>query len=272
MNSIAHLTAPWSATVLAQAETETGVLTLLDYLKSAGVVGWVLVALSLVALALIITNLLCLRRNALMPDEVVRQMDKRARDRDVHGLLEVCNAPECESSVTRVLGPALRHATRSQFGLLELRTSVEESGKKEMDRLMRPTELIGLIAAVGPMLGLLGTVFGMIGAFGSIGQLEGAARSRELATFMSMALVATAEGLVVAIPCTIAYALFKRRTETMGVQIGELMDEWVGVLQSGEPAAPAAPGPASGMGPAPRQIPQPRPIPSAPPSRGVRSA
>lgn len=241
---------------------ETGALTLLDYLKAGGVVGWVLVLLSFVALGLVLTNVLRLRRAALMPDEVVREMDRRVRSRDVAGLGEICKAPECNSSVTRVLGPAMRHAQRSQFGLLELRGAVEEAGKKEMDRLQRPTELIGLIAAVGPMLGLLGTVFGMIGAFGTIGQLEGAARSRELATFMSMALVTTAEGLVVAIPCTVAYALCKRRTESVGVELGELMDEWVGVLQTPE-GTPA---------PAPVRAPAPRPIPAAPAPRGVKTS
>jgi biopolymer transport protein ExbB len=267
MNSVFSSAAPWGAIFLAQSEG-TPQLTLLDYLKSGGLVGWFLIVLSFVALALIIMNLIRLRRSTLLPDQLVREMDRRAREHDIQGLVELCNAPECDSSATRVLGPALKHAIRSQFGLLELRTAVEESGKKEMDRLIRPTELIGLIAAVGPMLGLLGTVIGMIGAFGTIGSLEGAARSRELAMFMSMALVATAEGLVVAIPCTVAYALFKRKTETIGVEVGDLMDDWVGVLQSAEPAtSPAAP--------APRPIPQPRQVPPAPPApaaRGVRSA
>lgn len=265
MNSVFSSGAPWGASLLAQADS-TPQLTLLDYLKSGGVVGWLLIVLSFVALAMIITNLLRLRRTSLLPDQLVREMDRRVRERDIQGLVDLCNAPECDSSVTRVLGPALKHAIRSQFGLIELRAAVEESGKKEMDRLLRPTELIGLIAAIGPMLGLLGTVIGMIGAFGTIGNLEGAARSKELAMFMSMALVTTAEGLVVAIPCTIGYALFKRKTENVGVQVGELMDEWVGVLQSGEStaAAPAAPAPA------PRPIPQPRQVP--PPARGVRPA
>jgi biopolymer transport protein ExbB len=243
------------ALLLAQSEVKSR--TLLDYLKSGGAVGWVLVVLSFVALALIIMNLIRLRREALLPDQVVREMDRRAKEHDLHGLVEVCNAPECDSSATRVLGPALKHAMRSQFGLIELRTTVEESGKKEMDRLLRPTELIGLIAAVGPMLGLLGTVIGMIGAFGTIGQLEGAARSRELATFMSMALVTTAEGLIVAIPCTVAYALINRTTENIGLEDGDLMDDWVGLLQAGGPATAPVGAPAS------RAIPQPRPIPSA---------
>jgi len=65
------------------------------------------------------------------------------------------------------------------------------------------------------MLGLLGTVIGMIGAFNAIGSLQGAARSTELAKFMSLALVNTAQGLVVAVPCTVAFALFRQRIDRM---------------------------------------------------------
>jgi biopolymer transport protein ExbB/TolQ len=71
------------------------------------------------------------------------------------------------------------------------------------------------------MLGLLGTVIGMIGAFNAIGSLQGAARSTELARFMSLALVNTAQGLVVAVPCTVAFALFRQRIDRVASEIGD---------------------------------------------------
>jgi len=82
-------------------------------------------------------------------------------------------------------------------------------------KLQRLNNGLGVLAAVGPMLGLLGTVIGMIGAFNAIGSLQGAARSTELAKFMSLALVNTAQGLVVAVPCTVAFALFRQRIDRM---------------------------------------------------------
>ncbi|MFN9975088.1 MAG: MotA/TolQ/ExbB proton channel family protein, partial [Phycisphaerae bacterium] len=41
--------------------------------------------------------------------------------------------------------------------MLELRTALEEAGAKELDRLIRTTDGIAIIAAIGPMMGLLGT-------------------------------------------------------------------------------------------------------------------
>ena len=98
------------------------------------------------------------------------------------------------------------------------------------------------IAAVGPMLGLLGTVFGMIGAFQTIGTLEGAARSNKLAEFMSLALINTAEGLMVAIPCTVAFAVFRRRIDRLGADAGVIAEELAGLIEQG--AGAESPGPA----------------------------
>jgi biopolymer transport protein ExbB len=138
--------------------------------------------------------------------------------------------------------------------MMEFRSAVENTGPTEVDRMHRSTDLIGIIAAVGPMLGLLGTVIGMIGAFRTIGTLSGTQRSNELATFMSMALVNTAEGLVVAIPCTIAFALFRRKIDEMVARMGTQIEALAVIAQSvvggqsgaaaagdGRPGAPASP-------------------------------
>src|SRR4051812_5974885 len=111
---------------------------------------------------------------------------------------------------------------------------------------------------MGPMLGLLGTVLGMIGAFATIGSLEGAARSKELAGFMALALVNTAEGLAVAIPCTAAFSILRRRLDRLIGDAGEVIENLAVYIENpaaGERAAArpraAAPGAA-------------RPIPAMP--------
>ena len=157
----------------------------------------------------------------------------------------MCAAPANDSFVARVFGAALLRCSRSPFGFLELRTALEESGQREADRLHRANDGVGIIAAVGPMLGLLGTVMGMIGAFASIGALEGTARSRELASFMSIALVCTAEGLLVAIPCTVAFALFRRHIDHLISEISEKIEYLTRTLeQHGEDKPAAHKGPA----------------------------
>jgi biopolymer transport protein ExbB len=261
---IGFLTAP--GLLLGEAGTAvTQTKTLLDYIKAGGLPGYVIVLLSFVAVALVITNLIQLRRTKTAPADIVREVDRLVAERNIPSLVAVCRAPENDSSLTRILGAALNRCLRSQFGMMELRSSIEEAGQRELERMVRNTDYIALIAAVAPMLGLLGTVIGMVGAFATIGELEGAARSHQLAIYMSMALAATAEGLVVAIPSTVAYALFKKRAERLASEVGEMMESWIGPIQQAEAtAAPGAPRGARLSAPAPAIAPQ--------PARGTRTA
>jgi biopolymer transport protein ExbB len=206
--------------------------TILEYINEGGPLSYVLVFLSFVALALVIRNIIVFSRKRLSPPGAYERLAGMLRENDVEGALAYCAAPENNSFLTRVFGSALLRCSRSPFGFLELRSAIEESGAREADRLHRANEGVGILAAIGPMLGLLGTVIGMIGAFGAIGQLEGAARSRALATFMSYALVCTAEGLVIAIPCTVAFALFRRHVDQLVGEIAERIEDLTRYLES----------------------------------------
>lgn len=212
--------------------------SLLDYIREGHVVSYLLVFLSFVAVGLMIASVIQLRRDYLAPPDVVRRLDEILRSGDTDAALTYCTQPDNDCLLTRMFAAAIGRCSRSAFGFLELRSALEESGQRQLDRLSRVTDGIGLIAALGPMLGLLGTVFGMIGAFSSIGHLEGAARSNELATYMSIALITTAEGLIVAIPCTAVFTICKRRVERLGGEVGELVENLASHLQ-GRAAKPA---------------------------------
>ncbi len=64
------------------------------------------------------------------------------------------------------------------------------------------------------MLGLLGTVSGMIGAFGKIGSAEQVDPSA-LGADISLALVATAIGLIVAFPMTVIQSIIEVRMRNL---------------------------------------------------------
>ncbi len=223
--------------------------SVLQYIASGGPLSYVLVIVSLLAVSLVIRNLIILSRSRLSPPAVFERLSGLLRENDIEGALAYCSAPENSSFLTRVFGSALLRCSRSPFGFLELRSALEESGSREADRLHRSNEGIGIFAAIGPMLGLLGTVIGMIGAFAAIGRLEGAARSHELAKFMSYALVNTAEGLIVAIPCTVAFSLFRRHVDQVVGEIAEQIEALTRYLEQtpgDERPRPAAARPAGG--------------------------
>ena len=91
-----------------------------------------------------------------------------------------------------------------------VRRSLHHGVNKEVIRLNRSLSILATCANTAPFIGLFGTVWGIMNSFHSIGLM----RSASLATVapgISEALVATAMGLLVAIPATIAYNLFLGR-------------------------------------------------------------
>ncbi|MCC6676861.1 MAG: MotA/TolQ/ExbB proton channel family protein [Phycisphaerales bacterium] len=242
----------WAA-VLAQEAEPAAAKSLWQYIRSGGPIGMVIILLSVVAVALVVLHLIRVRRERMLPEALVLELDRLLQANDVKGATEACRSEVNDSFLARVIGSALERCSRSPFGFLELRSALEEAGQRETDRLYRSTDGIGLIAALGPMLGLLGTVVGMIGAFGTIGDSEASARSQQLAGYMAIALVTTAEGLLVAIPCTAAFTIFRRRIDRLVGEAGEVVELLASRLETtgerpaergGEGRAPARPAPA----------------------------
>ena len=87
----------------------------------------------------------------------------------------------------------------------ELREVVREIAQLEIPRLESNVSLLGTIGYVAPLLGLLGTVTGMIEAFVQINRTSGTASVGDLSQGIYMALITTAAGLSVAIPCYLAH-------------------------------------------------------------------
>lgn len=218
--------------LLADASAPVPRKSLFEYIHAGGFIGYTLVLLSILAVALLIAHLLKVRLSVMAPTDVILGLEDRLRVADTAGAIEFCKREDNRSFLANTFGAALTRCSRSNFGLLELRAALEDAGSKETEKLIRTTDGIAIIAAIGPMMGLLGTTIGMIGAFATIGQLEGAARSNELSSYMSLALVTTAQGLFVAIPCTVLYTILRRRVERLAVDAGEIVEDLAAALNA----------------------------------------
>jgi len=212
----------------AGAETER---SLLDFILGGGPIGLIILILSLAAIGMIGAQLFRIRRERLAPAVLVEELRPIFKDADVQGVIDRCEQQERESYLSRVIRLSLSRAARSPFGMLELRSTVDEVGQLEVDRLYRLTDGIGLVATIAPMLGLLGTVVGMVGAFDAITLAEGPARPDELAGSISQALITTVLGLIVAIPCTSAYTYLRNRIDHLTTEIGETIDELIAPIE-----------------------------------------
>jgi biopolymer transport protein ExbB len=96
-----------------------------------------------------------------------------------------------------------------------LREAFFESMQEQALRLSRQVEWINLIGNVSPMVGLFGTVVGMIELFGAIVAAGGQPQPMQLAHGISVALVTTFWGLLIAIPAISVYGIFRNRIEAI---------------------------------------------------------
>ncbi len=240
------------AATLAQQAAEGPGPSILDFIQGGGPIGYLIIALSILAVALIIKHLIQIREASLAPADTVEALDELLSRGDVEGAIAFCAQEENQSFLTRIVGAGLERCRRSPFGWLELKGALEEAGQEQVARLYRSTDLLGLIIAVAPMLGLLGTVVGMVGAFDVIATTEGFPRADQLAGDISVALITTVLGLVVAIPCMAAYTYFRNRIDAVSGDIAGVVEELAAHLEeTAEPPAASRSAPPATARPTP---------------------
>ncbi|MBL8027458.1 MAG: MotA/TolQ/ExbB proton channel family protein, partial [Fibrobacteres bacterium] len=85
----------------------------------------------------------------------------------------------------------------------------EQRAGVELMVLENHLSALAVIANVSTLMGLFGTVVGMISSFTAMANSPGGVKADEMAGGIAIALVATAGGLVVAIPSLIVYNVLK---------------------------------------------------------------
>ena len=111
----------------------------------------------------------------------------------------------CEEGHGPVVGVVRTAIYKRHLPAGELREIVREIAQLEIPPLEANVSLLGTIGYIAPLLGLFGTVSGMIEAFIKINRTSGTASVGDLSQGIYMALITTAAGLVVAIPCYLAH-------------------------------------------------------------------
>ena len=90
-----------------------------------------------------------------------------------------------------------------------LNESLDRKASIIQKKLMSRLNYLSLIAAVAPLCGLLGTVMGLMETFNVIEKSGNSAQMNSLARGIWVAMITTATGLIVAIPCVILHKIFE---------------------------------------------------------------
>jgi biopolymer transport protein TolQ len=167
---------------------------------------WLLLILSVVSIGLILERWLSLRAIASRSNKNRARMKDALQSYNLAELEEM--AKDRESLEGRALSYGLRHVKESGTeGLSEIFTSF---ALLERPALERSLNFLATIGSNAPFIGLLGTVLGIMKAFRDLAA-NASAGNEAVMTGIAEALVATAVGLIVAIPAVIAYNVFQKQ-------------------------------------------------------------
>jgi biopolymer transport protein TolQ len=230
--------------MIIQSAAQTGELGNVWRMIAAGTISTkiimlVLAVFSVVSWAVIVMKVRQFRRLRRESDRFVERLERAERLEDAyHGIMALPESP-----FTRVfkrgmtfyseLRPPARN-TGEVKGLLPaqlevLRLVLEKEEGDERDGLTRGLIWLAIFATVSPLLGLLGTVIGVMNSFIGVAS-AGSSSITAVAPGIAEALVATAGGLVVAIPAAIGYNYLTGRLNLFMGELEGFSSEFIGAL------------------------------------------
>ena len=170
----------------------------------------VLLVGSFVAVGLIVRCALDLRRRLLLPSGSVERIEELSALGKTEELRQMLKGDE--SILGEMVASAVNHPFRTRSGM---RDAAEMTSLVIYARLVRRIDLLNVIGNLGPLVGLAGTVWGMVLAFTSLGEAGGQANPGQLSVGIAKALFHTLLGLLLAIPCLLAFGIFRSKAEAI---------------------------------------------------------
>jgi biopolymer transport protein TolQ len=108
--------------------------------------------------------------------------------------------------------------------------AMKVSMSREIELLDSNLPFLATVGSVSPYIGLFGTVWGIMESFRALAGVQQATLAM-VAPGISEALIATAMGLLAAIPAVIAYNKFAAEVDAMIIRYENFLEEFTGILQ-----------------------------------------
>lgn len=201
--------------------------SLLKYINDGGpLIMWTLVALFVIGVAITIWRLIIIFIAMSNTKSLFEKVYTALSDKEngIEKASEICS--KTPGPVATIMHAGL---SRLHKGIDHVEKAVESAGSVEMSFLENGLVWLATIANVAPLIGFFGTVVGMILSFRSIAE-AGEVEPSIVAGGISMALITTAGGLLVAIPIHLAHNLCVYLIERIVVSMEENASKFIDTL------------------------------------------
>lgn len=118
----------------------------------------------------------------------------------------------------------------STHGVENVEHALRRASTSEMNELEKMVPFLATVGSTSPFIGLFGTVVGIMNSFHEIGS-QGSASLATVAPGIAEALVATAAGLLAAIPAVMAYNYFSVRLRSIGSEMDTFSSDFLTVVK-----------------------------------------
>jgi biopolymer transport protein ExbB len=205
------------------------------FLAQGGLMIWVIVATSAVALGVFAERLLQYHRDHINSTEFLNGVRNVLKRDNIVEALAICDATP--GPVPRLVKVAILNRER---GREAIREALEDAGSWEVPRLEEKLNLLATIAQIAPLLGLLGTVLGFMQVFRVI-QADGLnTHIRVLSAGIWQAMICTAAGLSVSIPSYAGYNYLVGRVNTIVLDMEQVSSEILNIVSVPPEGVPAS--------------------------------
>lgn len=191
-------------------------------LTKGGMTGLVLFILASLAVTLIIERFIRLRPSTLIPADLATRAKPLWHAGRWDELTALCR--KHPSTLARMIQFLVDHRDAPADLLIQGATGIAD---RAILAEQKKSHALTVIAGLAPLLGLLGTIIGMIESFKLVELYGDDGGATVLAGSISKALITTALGLVIAIPCVAFHHVFRYRIHHIGQQLEETLDELV---------------------------------------------
>jgi biopolymer transport protein ExbB len=186
-----------------------------------GALGWrytlAFLVISFTFVAFLVMNLLGLRRDAVCPPHLAEAFEADLNEKKFQEAFDL--AKNDESMLGQMLAAGMQNLQQGYDKSME---AMGQAGEDENMKLEHRLSFLSLVGSIAPMVGLLGTVDGMVASFQVIAMSDTQPKPSALAQGISMALITTLVGLVLAIPAIIAFNMMKNRLSRLVMETGQL--------------------------------------------------
>jgi biopolymer transport protein ExbB len=194
---------------------------------------WLLIGLSVLSVAIMVERGIFLREGA-DADALARELGTRLRKGDLEGARQALNGKRVPAATVAASG--LENYDRGSDAVSEAMAGTKARLRIDLERNLG---VLGTLGNNAPFIGLFGTVLGIIKAFADLSHNQSGGAAAVMSG-ISEALVATAVGLMVAIPAVIAFNFFQGKVRKTMARIDAIAHLVLSTIPAARGGAAAA--------------------------------